>query len=230
MAGLVLAVAVVLWGSPVEVQGEARRVLEGGFQRELPLGEAGAGEAAKAGRSGAPAAPRRARRAPRERRRGGPLSSVAQLLLWATIAVGLGLGAFWLARELSGYAGDEPARGADGEAEARAGPDRAVIDRPLGDADELARQGRFGEAVHVLLLRTLQELAGRLPERLPSSLTSREILERVRMPGEARDALSVLVSAAEVCHFGGRDPDAADFAACRGHFERFAAAYLRGGA
>jgi len=237
---LVCAVVAVVLGAagpePGEVRREVRRVLDdGAFQRELPIGEGeGPGRAGDpARRDLPPAAPRRDRLRRREARSGdvpGPLGSVAQLLLWALTAVGIGLVVFLIARELTGYAGDASASddGEDGDALARDGPDRAVIERPLGDADELARRGQYGEAIHVLLLRTLQELARRLPERLPPSLTSREILGRVRMPDEARRALSVLVSAAEVSHFGGAAPGEADFAACRQHFQRFAEAYMRG--
>jgi hypothetical protein len=223
---------VVVLGSPgpAEVRERTRGVLSGEFQRELPrAGGAGAGRGGDPNlRNLPPAAPRRERRM-RELRLASPMTSFAQVLLWIVVALIVGLSAFWIARELGGYAGDAPASADDdGGARARDGPERRVVERPLGDADELAMRGQYGEAIHVLLLRTLQELAARLPERLPPSLTSREILGRVRMPDDARAALGVLVAQAEVSHFGGRTPDAGDFASCRQHFQRFAQAYLGG--
>ena len=216
-------------------------MLKDGYQDKLPFEENEAWRGTRVGEGGGRKQtmdPReRSRRAasPRrlqEERGGGPMgfSALAQALLFGLMALGVGLAIFWVARELTGYQGDAPPRadGEEGDERPRDGPDRAVVERPLGDADELARHGRFGEAIHVLLLRTLQELARRLPERLPSSLTSREIVERVRMPDEARRALSVLVGAVEVSHFGAATPGAAEFQQCRHHFQTFAEAYLRG--
>jgi hypothetical protein len=154
---------------------------------------------------------------------GGPVgvpSSLANLLLWATGAVAIGLVALWLGRELLGFA-PAPAGGADpgAAADARA----AVVQRPLDDAEALARAGRFGEAVHVLLLRTLEALAAHTG--VPRSFTSREILRRIRLSTDAHDALAGLVVAVEVSHFGGQPPGETEFAACRARFHRFARAY-----
>lgn len=237
---MLAAVAVLFAAPPTPAARDARRVMQDGYQDKLPLGDDAAGEPTAEGggrkqamdprtRNRRAASPRRLQE---ERGGGGPMgfSALAQALLFGLMALGVGLAIFWLAREITGYQGDAPASADEegGDEGPRDGPDRAVVERPLGDADELARQGRFGEAIHVLLLRTLQELARRLPERLPSSLTSREIVSRVRMPDEARNALSVLVGAVEVSHFGAATPGSAEFQQCRHHFQTFAEAYLRG--
>lgn len=239
---MLAAVAVLFAAPPTPAARDARRVMKEGYQDKLPLGEdeaAGEPVGEGGGRKQAMDPRTRNRRAASPRRLreergggGGPMgfSALAQALLFGLMALGVGLAIFWLARELTGYQGDAPgsAEGESGDDRPRDGPDRAVVERPLGDADELARQGRFGEAIHVLLLRTLQELARRLPERLPSSLTSREIVSRVRMPDDARSALSVLVGAVEVSHFGAATPGSAEFQQCRHHFQTFAEAYMRG--
>lgn len=236
---MLATVAVLFAAPPTPAARDARRVMKEGYQDKLPFEEERGLEVGEGGgrkrtmdpreRSRRAAAPRRQQA---DRGRGDPVgfSALAQALLFGLMALGVGLAIFWLARELTGYQGDAPTSAEDGDDEARPrdGPDRAVVERPLGDADELARQGRYGEAIHVLLLRTLQELARRLPERLPSSLTSREIVERVRMPDDARRALSVLVGAVEVSHFGAATPGAGDFQQCRHHFQTFAEAYMRG--
>lgn len=235
MSSIVCALFAVLLASPgpAEMRQRAREIVGEGYQRELPQGEAERGRGA-ADRSSdrLPATPRRRAEHTRGQDRGGfgALGSIAQMLMWALMAAVLALGAMWIIRELAGYTGD--VEGARGEVDERSreAPDRAVIERPLGDAEELARRGQFGEAVHVLLLRTLQELARRLPERLPPSLTSREILARVRIPDDARRPLAALVGAVEVSHFGGVEPVESDFHHCRQHFERFAEAYMRGAA
>lgn len=246
VAPLVIAAVAVLFAAPPSpAVKDARRVMKEGYQGKLPFeaeGDVPSGNV-KPGESSRKRAvdPRdRNRRAGapniRDRRDGGGarapagLGMVAQALMFGLMALAVGLCVFWLARELTNYAGDAPPSGEDeGDAGGtRDGPDRAVVEKPLGDADELARQGRFDEAIHVLLLRTLQELARRLPERLPSSLTSREILSRVRMPDDARSALSVLVGAVEVSHFGAATPGPDEFHQCRHYFQTFAAAYMRG--
>jgi hypothetical protein len=245
VAPLVIAAVVAVFAAPPSPAAtDARRVMKEGYQDKLPLGDEAEGVTApgesgrkrtmdprlRSRRAGAPSI--RVRDRDRETRGGAPvgLGMVAQALLWGLMALAVGLCIFWLARELTGYAGEAPAEGEPDEdgPRTRDGPDRAVVERPLGDADELARQGRFGEAIHVLLLRTLQELARRLPERLPSSLTSREIVERVRMPDDARGALSVLVGAVEVSHFGAATPGPGEFQQCRHYFQTFAEAYMRG--
>lgn len=97
-------------------------------------------------------------------------------------------------------------------------PERAL----LTDADRLAAAGRFAEAVHALLMRTIEALARRIP--VPRALTSREILDRARLPTEARQAFAELVAAVELTRFGGRGADAADYARCVACFDRIRAA------
>jgi hypothetical protein len=222
--------------APADVRARAREIMKADYQRELPSeGETRSGTGAGRGSKSdlPPATPRRRgdiATGERGMRRFGALGSIAQMLLWVLMALVVVLCIVWLGRELGNYDGESKPAEADDGAPDRQAPDRRVIDRPLGDAEELARRGLFGEAIHVLLLRTLQELARRLPERLPRSLTSREILARVRIPDDARSALAGLVGAVEVSHFGNLEPGEADFQHCRQHFQRFAAAYLRGAA
>jgi hypothetical protein len=228
---LVCALLPILFASPApdEARTRAQKILKDGYQASLPTSEAGSGTGERSPKNDLrPATPRRRDRGRMEAGGTGAFGSIAQLLLWVIMGVVLVLGAIWLVGEMGAFTGDAAATPAEREAGPDA-PDRAVVERPLGDADELARRGHFGEAIHVLLLRTLQELARRLPERLPASLTSREILARVRIPDDARGALAALVGAVEVSHFGGMAPDQSDFAHCRQHFQRFAEAYLRGG-
>lgn len=232
MLPLVCALLPILFASPApdEARTRARQILKDGYQASLPTSEAGSGTGQRSPKNDLrPASPRRRDRGRMESEGGaGAFGSIAQLLLWVIMGVVLVLGVIWVAGEMGGFTGDAVAAPAERAAQPDA-PDRAVVERPLGDADELARRGQFGEAIHVLLLRTLQELARRLPERLPASLTSREILARVRIPDDARGALAALVGAVEVSHFGGMAPDQSDFLHCRQHFQRFAEAYLRGG-
>lgn len=157
----------------------------------------------------------------------GVLGTIIQWLMWAAIVVAAGLLAFWLVTELSAYGGADAALGDPAEAP-DAGPDLRVIERPLGDADELARRGDFTEAVHTLLLRTLQELVRSTAVRVTPALTSREILARVPLGPDARNALADLIAAVELTHFRGTPATQEDYERCRAVFHGFATAFRAG--
>jgi hypothetical protein len=92
-----------------------------------------------------------------------------------------------------------------------------------GAADALARAGRYGEAIHALLLDTLAALSR--SAELPPSLTSREIVAGVRLPPAAREALAGLTLSVEVSRFGGAEPGEADYRLCVDRFHTFVATY-----
>jgi hypothetical protein len=115
--------------------------------------------------------------------------------------------------------------------EEAAGPEAAAA--RLGQAqlaaDELARQGRFAEAMHVLLLQSLTEFRRRLGLTIASSLTSREILARIGLAPEGRRALADIIGRVELSWFGARRSGAGDYAACRRSFEVLSGALRREG-
>lgn len=96
-----------------------------------------------------------------------------------------------------------------GMAEARAA--RAL----LADADALAAEGRFDEAVHLLLYRSVADIEGRRPGLVRPAMTSRELAAAHDLPGVARDAFSRIARAVEISLFGGRSIDGAAWQACR---------------
>jgi hypothetical protein len=152
----------------------------------------------------------------------GPLAGIAGALVWVLVAAGALAVLAFLLRDLIGF-------GTKARPTPIPTPDdatmRAVVVAPLRDAEALAAEGRFGEAIHVLLLRTLAALALRGRRNLPTSLTSREIIAEVQLPADADAALRGLVSAVEVSHFGGQEPAAAEWQLCLDHFHRFARAF-----
>jgi hypothetical protein len=111
----------------------------------------------------------------------------------------------------------------EGHGEAAGGAGRAPA-AVIGAADELARQGRFVEAMHVLLLQALAELRGRLDEPFADSLTSREILRRVPLSDRVRKSLRELVTRVEWTYFGDYPAAEADYLACRSSFNDLAQA------
>ena len=103
-------------------------------------------------------------------------------------------------------------------------PGEPERDRTFDEIDALAESGAFTEAVHRLLLLVQERLRGRIEHGLQASLTSREILRRAKLPGEAATAFATLVAAVEVCLFGLRSANAATYAICRENCRRVLAA------
>lgn len=101
-------------------------------------------------------------------------------------------------------------------------PDAAQARALLGDADSLAAAGRFEEAIHLLLFRSIDDLVARRPGAVKPALTSRDISELQVLPAEARRAFARLAQAVERTFFGGRTADAEDFGAARKDYEAFA--------
>jgi hypothetical protein len=115
--------------------------------------------------------------------------------------------------------------------------DEAAIDQTgtaaptvaLGAADDLAAQGRFVEAMHVLLLQALADIRLRLDEQFADSMTSREILRSKHLSDQLRHPLGEVVSRVEWTYFGEHPAAQDDYLACRSSFSALARA-LYGGA
>lgn len=99
----------------------------------------------------------------------------------------------------------------------------------FGAADTLAAQGRFAEAMHVLLLHALAVIRRRLDEPFADSMTSREILRSRQLPDGLRAPLREVVGRVEWSYFGEYPAARDDYAACRASFATLAEA-LHGGA
>lgn len=155
----------------------------------------------------------------------GTLNTISTIVFWLLTFVVLAAFALWMAREFLGYVPE-----AQVEAEARereAAATKKVVRAPLQDARHLAERQLFGEAIHVLLLRTLRELSHISSEPIALSLTSREILDQLQLSPAAHGALAGLVEAVEHCHFRGTQPSYEDYDRCLEHFDAFAKAFLR---
>jgi hypothetical protein len=149
-------------------------------------------------------------------------------VLWLVIIVALGvlLYAFrdfipiWKWGQGGAWTSEEAAP-AGGEARAPA----AV----LSAADDLAAEGRFVEAMHVLLLQSLADIRAGLDEQFSDSLTSREILRSTRLSDAGRASLRDIVNRVEWSYFGDYPAALPDYVACRESFNALVQA-LHGGA
>jgi hypothetical protein len=87
------------------------------------------------------------------------------------------------------------------------------------EADDLARQGHYREAMHLLLLQSLSELRRQLGTSFAISMTSREILRRVHLSDIGRQSLTAIIGSVEQTYFGAQDAGRDDYSVCRSHFE-----------
>lgn len=147
-----------------------------------------------------------------------PELGLLRFLLYGVAVVAIALAAVWLARYL--FSGE---RERDVAITPEAAP--APLEIELEGSERLAAHGRWAEAIHALLLETLAALSR--AAKLAPSFTSREILERVRLPVRAREALEALVLAVEVSRFGGVPAGEADYRICLDRFRQFLETYRR---
>lgn len=101
-------------------------------------------------------------------------------------------------------------------------PDARAARDLLAEADALAAQGRYAEASHLLLLRSVQDIEKRQPRMVRVSLTTREIARLKALPDAARPAFALIGRMVERSLFGGAPVGADDFAKCRQAYEAFA--------
>lgn len=85
----------------------------------------------------------------------------------------------------------------------------------LASAEAYARAGLFALAMHEVLLEALRAVRAAAGDRMPDSLTSREILRHVPLPEPGRASLRAIVAGVEWTHFGARFATLADYHACR---------------
>lgn len=101
-------------------------------------------------------------------------------------------------------------------------PDAQAARDLLAGADALAAEGRYAEAAHLLLLRSVEDIDKHQPRALRISLTTREIAGLAALPEAARPAFMKIGRVVERSLFGGAPVDAEDFADCRDAYEAFA--------
>ena len=91
----------------------------------------------------------------------------------------------------------------------------------LAKADALASEGRYGEALHLLLLGTIRSLSRSARVTTKDSLTSRELLRRFTLADEKMKSFRFLVLGTERYLFGGMVPERGEFQSYRRHATLF---------
>lgn len=107
--------------------------------------------------------------------------------------------------------------------------DRAAALALLEDADALAAQGRFDEAVHLLLQRSVHHIAAARPDWLSPSSTAREIGLIPGLPTAARQAFTLIAREVERSLYALRALAADDWLRAREAYAAFALQNLESG-
>lgn len=100
-------------------------------------------------------------------------------------------------------------------------PDRQEALILLEDADALAAAGRFDEATHLLLQRSVGQIRRARPEWLDPSSTAREIAALPALPARARRGFGIIANRVERSLFALRPLEAADWQAARAAYAEF---------
>lgn len=103
-------------------------------------------------------------------------------------------------------------------------PEEAAALALLEDADKLAAQGRFDEATHLLLQRSVSQIAQARPELIEPSSTAREIASASALPEKARTAFGVIAQRVERSLFALSSLSREDWQAARDAYAEFALA------
>jgi hypothetical protein len=104
-------------------------------------------------------------------------------------------------------------------------PDQAQALQLLEDADRLAGEGRFDEATHLLLMRSVGQIAEARPDLIDPSSTAREISALPALPAKAAHAFATIAERVERSLFALRSLSAEDWHAARAAYAEFALGY-----
>lgn len=107
-------------------------------------------------------------------------------------------------------------------------PDRAEALALLEDADRLAAEGRFDEATHLLLRRSVGQIAEARPDWVHPASTAREIGGLSALPVAARHAFRVIAARVERSRYALRRLTQDDWQAARTAYADFALVEIAG--
>jgi len=132
---------------------------------------------------------------------------------------------YWLVRSIGPLArvrfnAKAPATGAKSDPNWQ--PSREESLALLEDADRLAAQGRFDEATHLLLKRSVNQIADAQPDWVDPSSTARELAALPALSDRARSAFRTIAERVERSLFALRKLNQADWEAARAAYADFA--------
>ena len=145
-------------------------------------------------------------------------------LFWGAVIIGVAVIVLLVVLEAQGIAWRLPWRRKRTEVETQEEwrPDAGAAQILLSEADALAARGAYDDAVHLLLRRSVADIASRLPDFLRPSLTARDIAAAGSIPSRPRAAFSEIARIVEAALFARRPVGAEGWQQARGAYERFA--------
>jgi hypothetical protein len=147
-------------------------------------------------------------------------------LQWVLLGVAVGFAGVLLVRLYGPGFGRNGKRKTDNPAAEEWRPDSAASIALLEDADRLAAEGRFDDATHLLLQRSVAQIASARPDWVEPSSTARELAALPALPDAARSAFGVIAARVERSLFALTTLDRADWEAARAAYAEFALARL----
>ena len=147
-------------------------------------------------------------------------------LQWVLLALAVIVALVLLARLLGSDIGRRVKRAGPEAAAEEWRPDTAASLALLEDADRLAAEGRFDDATHLLLQRSVGHISAVRPDWVEPSSTARELAALPALPDTARAAFRVIAERVERSLFALRSLERADWEAARAAYAEFALARL----
>ncbi len=158
---------------------------------------------------------------------GGMFGGAWPILRWVFLALLIAAVLFILWRMFGPLTG-LGARVAEAGEEIEWQPDREQSLALLEDADKLAADGRYDEAVRLLLQRSVGQIASARPDWVVPSSTARELAALPALSDAARAAFRTIAERVEQSLFALRSLDAGDWEAARTAYADFALAKIEG--
>lgn len=155
-----------------------------------------------------------------------PDAPYARFLLWVVIGAGAAVLLWALYNRIrhGRWQLRLPRRAAVGDLpeEEEWSPEEAGVRSWLEEADALAREGRFAEAIHHLLFRSIEDISNRRPTLVRPALTSRELAASQGIPAPARGLFAGIARHVEHSLFGKRPVSKGDWLQAREAYSDFA--------
>lgn len=143
------------------------------------------------------------------------------VLRWILLGIAIALVLFVLWRLLAPVLERGPRRKQAAVEESWA-PQREEALALLDDADRLAGEGRYDEATHLLLKRSVSQIASARPEWVEVSSTARELAALPALPETARHAFRIIAERVERSLFALTRLGVEDWEAARAAYAEFA--------
>ena len=152
---------------------------------------------------------------------------ILKIVFWAGVAAGAALLLWLVGRAV--YEAVRHRRGRPApEAPAPYRPAPSTVRTLLEDAAKLAAEGRYGEAVRLILRRSVEDMERQRPGMVRDAMTSREIAVLPILTEAAQGAFARIAALTERAAFAGRALTRAEYEEARGIYERLTKTLIKG--